>query len=336
MEHLESLSVTNFRGIRKLHLDGFAQVNLFVGRNNAGKTSVLEAIDIALSRNKALAIRDMLVARDERMQDGEWPLGYWDPRYLFHRHGQEDGPNGFEIVPNEAAIRVEWVDPEEFDEEPWLWGLRLATADAAESVVLADRFFRERREARFADPYTRSPRNQARFIRTSGASNVDPQDLWAEIVLTPDEEAVIQALSLIDTDIARIALVSDGFYVLHQSGLRMPLGSTGDGMQRLLSLAIHLTSAKNSALLIDEIDTGIHYSVLANLWRLVLESSRKLSSQVFATTHSLDCLRALAEVCENDPSSDVTVHRLEREMYTATRFSGEELRVAMAHELEVR
>lgn len=82
---------------------------------------------------------------------------------------------------------------------------------------------------------------------------------------------------------------------------RVPLGSFGDGMRRLLELSLSLIHTANGVLLIDEIDTGLHWSVMASMWELVVEASRRLSLQVFATTHSYDCLRGLAALIESRP-----------------------------------
>ena len=63
-------------------------------------------------------------------------------------------------------------------------------------------------------------------------------------------------------------------------------------MYRLLGIALALVNAKDGILLIDEIEGGLHYSVQPDMWRLIFETAAKLNVQVFATTHSLDCIRA--------------------------------------------
>ena len=58
-------------------------------------------------------------------------------------------------------------------------------------------------------------------------------------------------------------------------------------------MAIALISAKGGVLLIDEIDTGLHYTVMADMWKLIAQTAAELDVQVFATTHSSDCVTAL-------------------------------------------
>ena len=50
---------------------------------------------------------------------------------------------------------------------------------------------------------------------------------------------------------------------------RIPIGSMGDGIWRLLGLALALALTEGGILLVDEIDTGLHYSVMENMWKLV-------------------------------------------------------------------
>ena len=71
----------------------------------------------------------------------------------------------------------------------------------------------------------------------------------------------------------------------------------GDGMWRIMAMAISLAQCKDGFLLIDEIDTGLHYSVMTDMWKLIYRSALDLSVQVFASTHSNDCIRSLAEFC---------------------------------------
>lgn len=44
MKHLENITIHRFRGLRDLTLQDLGEINLLVGVNNSGKTSVLEAI----------------------------------------------------------------------------------------------------------------------------------------------------------------------------------------------------------------------------------------------------------------------------------------------------
>jgi AAA15 family ATPase/GTPase len=80
-----------------------------------------------------------------------------------------------------------------------------------------------------------------------------------------------------------------------------------------LALAIAISGARDSLLLIDEIDIGLHHTVLKKMWTFISDVAKEFNVQVFATTHSLDCVYSLAAVCHADTKvgSQVTIQRLE-------------------------
>ena len=103
-------------------------------------------------------------------------------------------------------------------------------------------------------------------------------------------------------------------------------------------MAISLISAKGGVLLIDEIDTGLHYTVMADMWKLIAQTAAELDVQVFATTHSSDCVTSLAEICHPDveAGSQVTIQRIESGRESAVPYSEAEIRIAAERHIEVR
>jgi predicted ATP-dependent endonuclease of OLD family len=111
----------------------------------------------------------------------------------------------------------------------------------------------------------------------------------------------------------------------------------GDGMWRMLAMAIAIARSAGGMLLVDEIDTGLHYTVMSDMWRLVFGAARELDVQVFATTHSFDCIQSLAEVCVNgDPHDHVTLQRIESGGPKAVPYSEAEIAQAAKRNIEVR
>lgn len=170
-----------------------------------------------------------------------------------------------------------------------------------------------------------------------------------EIVLTPEEDLLIESLRTIEPGIERIASVSAdrqgwgasrGGIVVKCKGIeqRIPIGSMGDGIWRMLGLAVALVTAENGILLVDEIDTGLHYSVMADMWKLVKRTSERLNVQVFATTHSRDCYESLAAISRESAGdgSQVTIQRIERDRPDAVVFTEQEIVIASERGLEVR
>jgi hypothetical protein len=182
------------------------------------------------------------------------------------------------------------------------------------------------------------------MVSTEGLVPDKVTELFDAIALTPEEDLVTETLRAIEPGIERIALskiprrfpeISRSGIRLSVSGQRVPIGSMGDGMWRLLGITLSMVGARGGILLVDEIDTGLHYSVLTKMWRLLLDTSRRLGVQVFATTHSRDCVDALAEIAQ-DEGKDISLQRIEREKKQAVPFSEGAIRRAAERGIEVR
>jgi len=160
---------------------------------------------------------------------------------------------------------------------------------------------------------------------------------------------VLRALQFLDGDIERIAAQANsgpayvtqtrGGFIIKRKGWEqpVPIGSMGDGMWRMLAMAIAISQCKGGVLLVDEIDTGLHYTVMSKMWSLIYNTARELDVQVFATTHSYDCVYSLAQICASaEADSAVTVQRVEPGRDWAVPYDQEEITMAATRDIEVR
>lgn len=105
------------------------------------------------------------------------------------------------------------------------------------------------------------------------------------------------------------------------------------------TLAMSAVNVENGFLLIDEIDTGLYYEVQADMWRLILETAQRLDVQVFATTHSWDCVSAFQEALGNVKNSEIgKLFRLDMKYgkIRAVEYLAEDLKIALQQNIEVR
>jgi predicted ATPase len=181
------------------------------------------------------------------------------------------------------------------------------------------------------------------FVTTDRLDPSDLARLWTSVVLKPAEDRAVEALRLIEPRLDRIAISESGGTVVAQVRLRgatepVPLGTLGEGVSRLLTLVLHLAVTQRGFLLVDEIESGLHWSVMPKLWRFLVETARALDVQVIATTHSKDCLEGLAELHRSHPSlaEHVSVHRLEVGRETSVRFDAGGIAQYLDMELEAR
>lgn len=382
---IRELWLKNFRAFRSLHLSGLGRVNLLVGANNSGKTSVLEGVALIASEGDPTELFD---AQDRRSEHGladddvarASPSGGGvDVRHLFFgRRIDDDSISEVSAIgSDERAVNCRLSTPRVKPDQLPEWRAAVLPRrsrrrpEAGEQVQFE--FARAGRIPRyltieFSDresvsvallpngtlSHDYNPSFEAAddlrgrpvvFIPTSGLGDDVLARIYDPIVLTPEEETVVEALRFVEPGIRRLA-TREGFpynnrgFVVGMDGTDppIPLGSLGDGVHRILAIVLPLVAARGGYLLIDEIDTGLHHTVLRRVWRLVFETAKRLDVTVFATTHSSDCVHALAEIAQSDGTSTdgVSLIRIERDNPEGVSFTEEEIRHLAEWQIEAR
>jgi hypothetical protein len=120
-------------------------------------------------------------------------------------------------------------------------------------------------------------------------------------------------------------------------GALIPTSYMGRGFERLLSIVLAIMLSAGGTVLIDEIDAGLHYGVLSDAWHIVVSLAIEQSVQVFATTHSYECIQAAVKGSEAHEGS-LAFYRLEREgdEVEVVQGSDSRLRSAIAVGFELR
>jgi hypothetical protein len=374
---IKKLVIDRLRGFAHFELHDLGRVNLLVGTNNSGKTTVLEGIQMLSVPGDLYSILRILSRRGEDWWDTtERGRGsrHLDIRRLFSGHEIKRGSR-FDIqgVINGRARKfaAEIIDaPKPANAQPSLFEGDSGTAEGDDFLPpsalrlawdeLPDLDFPiglNRRGGVAIDTLRRAAsgiesEGKARFITTASLAPEAVIELFETIVLTPEEDLVVDALKIIEPSIERIATsgsdrmrsgypdTARGGVLVRCAGVknRIPIGSMGDGIWRMLGVALALVRSEGGVLLIDEIDTGLHFKVMADLWRLIYKTAKRLNVQVFATTHSRDCYESLAVLCREQVSdgSDITIQRIERNRKVAVGYTEQEIIAAADRGMEVR
>ena len=183
------------------------------------------------------------------------------------------------------------------------------------------------------------------FITANGVDYAHLATLWDAVTLTPKEDDIVEALRILEPAVERLSFTSKrtssgGVLVkLRNTAVPVPLSSMGDGMHRILNLVMSATTAQNGVLLVDEIDTGLYHGAQTDVWRLLIGIAQRLDVQVFATTHSWDCVAAFQEALAQSPGTDEgLLFRLEPtgEDVRPVKYSQEELAIVVRQAIEVR
>ena len=320
---LRSLEIQNYRNLRHLTIEKLGRVNLLVGKNNTGKTSVLEAVYLWVNNGRferiyeCLEIRDGFlesISEDSYLRSQALLSSLFTDRLSGNREGTIKIIFWRESNLSELAIRLQYVKlnpiitvnlPVESLPEV----LRLAVSasnDTVEHIILAEQFIRLK-EPNFPDyGFPRELPNQ--FIRSNGENNHPIGLLFDKIATTDWEDEVVNALKIIDPRISKLAFRTDTIsnkrypvVRLEGSNNPLPLRSMGDGINRILTIILAMVNCENGYLLIDEFENGLHYSVQEKLWEIIFYLAERINIQVFATTHSNDTIKAFGEVANVKP-----------------------------------
>jgi AAA15 family ATPase/GTPase len=364
---LKSLKIKNFRCFEEFDLPQLGRVNLLVGKNNSGKTSVLEAVHILTSPNNIESFCDVMEHRGECSTNKEKTLTQFKFNDLFSCHKMEYGSR-FEIsgidnleIKNTVSffctddsfqkIFTDVADGRDDKEEIQITNLDFIESQGNKYVLTWYQNNRLKSLLYFpgrtlSDNFPQVLKNsQVIYLNSLSVDTIIEQ--FNKIVLTPQEDIVYESLRTIEPGIERIAPVStqgygeygNGGFVVSINKQRVPIGVMGYGIWRMLEITLSMVNIPSGGtLLIDEIDTGLHFSVMVDLWKLICKTAEKLDIQVFATTHNSDCWKSLAEVANSDEidSDDITIHRIERGKKESIVFNEREMEIAAERDIEVR
>ena len=339
---INTLEVKNFKNLLDFKIADFKRVNLIVGKNNTGKTTLLEAISIAIQRNMMAVINDVMNStRNTRIENGDnisaeilweyfgllYPFKSLEEKFheteFFSTHNQLTNKVSFRPMQSslgEMSVHIKVNEEEEKSIE--LYDLPRAKR------LINDQNIK----------YT------CHFVRTKDINNDKNVALWDNITLTLKESEIIKALQIIDKNIEAISFVGSennsrtAKIRLSTHVKPIPLSSMGDGINHLLSIILALVNVENGILLIDEFETGLHYTAQRKLWEIIFTLSQKLNIQVFATTHSLDTIRTFQQVLNETNPKEGQLIRLQNKNGEIVHidFDAEELAIANDNDIDVR
>jgi AAA15 family ATPase/GTPase len=330
---INSLYIKNYKLFKELRIESLAQVNLVIGKNNVGKTSLLEAImlfsyDNNIVNNIFNILRLRKVFSDAKLSSQQL-LEILST--LFHNRtcvfdeaifigANEQEGHSIYLNNNNAPHRQSTLVIKQADE-------------TVEEILLS------------SFPQTERANHQ---VFVSGSLS-EPDDflsqIWGQIALSEKEQYLIDALKIIDDNIERLAFIDDtsnrkkAIVKLREIKQPVSLNTMGDGINHILRTLLALVHCENAYLFIDEFATGLHWSVQAALWKMIFQLSHKLNIQIFATTHSLDTLWAFQEIAKND-ETDAAVIKLQslpkKNKIKAVNFKTQDIMIAVEQNLEVR
>jgi hypothetical protein len=360
----QTFRVQNFRGFEDLEVTGLKAVNLIAGGNNVGKTSLLEALFLHLgcfNPSLVLAVAD-LRGMDQWKREGG---GAVDPpwRWLFR-----DADESFSITlsgsgePNVTRV-VEIATLQSGGSgtngrsltEQILRGVAASSTAKSKRAGFVYRYSDSTSSGQFdahlesgvlkMTPSEMPPPPLDGIYLTARWKPDFAQDaeLFGELAVVSRSAELIEVLRVLEPRLKDLSTVSvAGSPMLHADiglGRLLPIAFLGDGVLRATRYVLNILHSANGVVLIDEIENGLHHSVLRSVWEALGKAAAMANVQVFATTHSRECLVAAHEAFSSGFEYDFSLQRLQRDRdgaVQAVAYDKETLEASLQAGFEVR
>jgi len=335
---INSLNIKNYRNLKELRINSLGRVNLITGKNNTGKSTILEAIALFASKGDLALIFQFLSERGENFKQTENNKNSTDINIrtlssLFTNRvisfDSEDaiiiGSNentlfGEASSENSLSIRfVKYLDEIQRDNQGATITRKRTLLENDENGLVE--IYKVGIEIRIGKSYRIIPIEEDKsyrfgfkgissnenyqFIRTRNIDKEINGNLFDNIALTEKELFIIDALKIIEPTTERIAFIGENsrertaVIKLANVATPLPLRSMGDGVNRILTIILALVNSDNGFLLLDEFENGLHHTVQEKLWNVIFKLAQSLKIQVFVTTHSEDCISGYENVLNN-------------------------------------
>lgn len=360
----KEFKIKNFRCFENLEIKNLKRINLFAGKNNVGKTALLESIFIhSGGYNPELLIRVNAFRGIEVIKiDPSDKIGFpIDSIFYNFEISKKILLESLDL--SDRTHKLEIDIPKNFEDltkTKDLIGHYLLKYDIMnENKIKILRFLLKSEDERvsyliftpdgphlipFPPPI---PTFSTIFLPSKlRVPHSENSDRFSELVKNKKEDSIIRILKIVEPSLKSLALLTYGGIPMLYADIGLdslvPLPLMGEGMVKITDLVLSISRAKNGIVLIDEFENGIYYSLLVDIWKAVLKSSEEFNCQIFATTHSFECIKAahiaFSEAYPNQNDYEFSFYRLEKigNKIVAKYYDREALDAAIDIGLEVR
>ncbi len=355
--NFKELSISGFRSIKEMKISDLKQVNLFVGQNNCGKTSILESLFIITGISNPKIPLTLNQFRDIEYIFGDDK----DYKLIFHQLDYQKGVKiaakigtqhrELEIKPHyqkERGEEISTIDEKLFNQPDY------DSLSDTSNITGLDYDFRVDNQPYKSSIYKKglifeqfAPRNYKEKVVGTYVSSKSILELLParlnKLIVGKKLSGIIKVLKKVDSSIENISIGTDKL-IYFDTGLSelVPINVMGDGIRRLLSIIVTIANQKNGFVFIDEIENGFHHRTLNILWQTIFDTAREYNVQIFATTHSYECIKSFHKAYTHNKheehTDEIKLFRVENDngKHLAHAFSHQELGDLLTENWEVR
>ncbi|EMN7728878.1 AAA family ATPase [Bacillus cereus] len=328
---IQSIRIKNFKGLEDFSLENTSKINLLGGKNNAGKTTILEAIFMfydKLNPNMLLRQYNWRGVHELSLK----PEALFAP--IFHNFNLQN-PIEIETMDEKKFLQTMVI---KFKNDGNRKIIPMKSQDGQirtdEQIIAANYLnIKYKSSLKKTEEVNLMVDNEGLGMEVVYASNngiratylaskihSHPHEdaiRFGELDLKGETEIIVDFLKLIEPRLKGISSITMGNSnsMLHADigiGIKVPISYMGDGISRLLTILLAIVSNKDGLIFIDEIENGIHYSVLNKVWEIISKAAIDYNCQLYATTHSYECLSAAINGIRPEYQQDFRYFRIER------------------------
>lgn len=360
----KSLTIKNFRCFHDLTLKSLERINLIVGNNNVGKTALLEAIFMHIgSNNPNLPLVVDTFRGTTKIELNAEEMWGW---FFHNRHLDKTIElKSYDIYNKQRTLRIYLAESKTStisspdtgkDTTSTPSGSPTTSAEALELRFDYQEAPGKAKTSRAFITYTSDGRKSLNieraefnlafdgvFISTHKSLPKEDVERYSRLERAGRiEKEVLPILKYLEPRLLRLSLLSfGGESTIHGDigiGELVPLHLMGEGIVHLLKIILAIYNYPNGIVLIDEIENGLHHSVMLNVWKAIAQAARQSNVQLFATTHSWECTQAAHVAFMESETYDFRLHRLDRinDLIVPVTYDKDMLSTALSTDLEVR
>ncbi len=340
------IEIERFRGIRHASIEGFKQINLFLGKNNCGKSSLLESLFLASGlSNPLLPIRVNVMRGYSKARLNDLKLDFYnlDTSRPIHIRMENEEKRDLDISLFEQSQNNVSINADDnnilSNVQEGKYGLKLdfkVNGRHYESQIRFDSANSTEATSIVSDRYAESLR--CTYLSPKYDFNASIQGL-KNILQNKDEHFIVEGLKIIEPRVTDFIFADNEMLVDIGLAKRIPVNMMGDGARKIVSLLTAVYDCKDGALLVDEISNGFHYSVMCSLWKVLINAAVRNNTQLFVTTHDNDSIKGLRNAALNEFDDIVAAFKLLKtsdDELKAYHYSLESLDYSINQEIEVR
>ena len=355
MDGFSNIEIKNFRGIDHLKIEDFSRVNILLGQNSSGKSSVLECFLLMMGMSNPDLPQTINSIRSRNYSS------FADLSYMFHNYDLKARPEMsavlFDNTKRHLSLELTYV----FDEksQPDLQSGQIPTSETKTFLNTLKMLFdiesgkqKSTHECsltvnqqglisnkKMAERYLE--KNSVAFLAADLAAGNPANDL-VELAKRRLKDTATEQLRHFDRRITTLEILNNVAYVgLEGIDQLLAVNMQGDGLRRYLNIVAASANPMNNILLIDEIENGLHYSAYKKLFEAIFSMATTTNKQVFVTTHSKETLSHLNEMLEEHPEYQqemrlYTIARTLQKGHQAYKYTFEGLSGACENDVELR